>query len=82
MCADPLTPLMLQGVMQSLSAEDQRLCMLRYMMGYSHREIAATLGIGVSTSKSRLNAVRTRLRREWQGQSCPRSARIAAVAQV
>ena len=63
--ADPFTPLLLRAAMQSLSTEDQRLCILHYVMGYSHREIAATLGIKVSTSKSRLHAVRTRLRREW-----------------
>jgi RNA polymerase sigma-70 factor, ECF subfamily len=61
--ADPSDTILVRSALQVMSADDQRLCILYYVMGYSHREIATALGIGASTSKSRLHAVRTRLRR-------------------
>ena len=61
--SDPSLAILVRSALQTMSAEDQRLCMLHYVMGYSHREIAAALCIRPSTSKSRLHTVRTRLRR-------------------
>ena len=60
---DPRDTVMVRAALQSLPLDDQRLCILYYVIGYSHREIAATLGIPVGTSKGRLHTARHRLRR-------------------
>jgi len=61
--ADPRNTVMVRAALQALSLDDQRLCILYYVIGYSHREIAATLGIPIGTSKGRLHTARHRLRR-------------------
>ena len=43
---------MVRAALQSLPHDDRRLCILHYVMGYSHREISAALGIPVGTSKA------------------------------
>jgi DNA-directed RNA polymerase specialized sigma24 family protein len=61
--SDPRDGLLLRRVVQSLPLDAQRLFVLHYVMGYSHRQISAALGIAVGTSKSQLHAARHRLRR-------------------
>ena len=60
---DPLPSLLVRGALKALPVEDQRLCILYYIVGLSHRELAAILGIPVSTSKTRLHIARGRLKR-------------------
>ena len=64
-CDDPLAAIIVRRALKSLSHDDQHLCILYYVMGYSHREIAAALDIRPTTAKSRLHAMRKRLRREF-----------------
>lgn len=64
---DPSDAIQVRSALQAMPANDQRLCILHYVMGYSHREIATALGIRASTSKSRLHAARPRLRRALTG---------------
>ena len=62
---DPLPALLVRRALQGLPAEDQRICILYYIVGLSHRELAAILGIPVSTSKTRLHVARGRLRQPF-----------------
>ena len=57
------TTVLVHAALQSLTLSAQRLCTLYYIMGYSHREISASLGIPIGTSKSQLHVARHRLRR-------------------
>jgi len=72
---DPRNTVMVRAALQSLPHDDRRLCILHYVMGYSHREISAALGIPVGTSKGRLHTARHRLRRLMTTSSPPPRSR-------
>jgi RNA polymerase sigma-70 factor, ECF subfamily len=59
---DLFDTLLVQAALAAMPPDDRQLCILHYVMGYSHREIAMALGIRATTSKSRLHTARTRLR--------------------
>ena len=61
--SDPQKTMLVRAALRSLTPDAQRLCILHDIMGYSHREIAASLGIPIGTSKSQLHVARHRLRR-------------------
>lgn len=48
--------------LRTLSSDEQRICILHDIVGYTHSEIAAVLQIPAGTSKSRLHGARRRLR--------------------
>jgi RNA polymerase sigma-70 factor, ECF subfamily len=60
--ADPHTRLDLDSAMASLDHASRRVVVLHDMEGYSHEEIAALLGIGISASRMRLSRARAVLR--------------------
>ncbi len=60
---DHQTRVLLRAALQSLTPSAHRLCTLHDVMGYSHREISASLGIPIGTSKRQLHIARHRLRR-------------------
>lgn len=51
-----------RAALRALSHVDRQVCLLHDVMGYTHREIAALLGIPLGTSKTRLMSARRRLR--------------------
>src|SRR5688572_6124220 len=51
------------AALRTLSPNDRRLCLMRFVDGLSHQEIAAEFDIPVGTSKSRLSRARRQLRR-------------------
>jgi RNA polymerase sigma-70 factor (ECF subfamily) len=69
---------LVRNALKSLSRDDRRLCVLHYVIGYSHAEIASALGIPIGTSKSQLHAARHRLRRLMTAPMPQRSARRVA----
>ena len=71
---DPQKAILLRAALRSLTPDAQRLCILHDVMGYSHREISASLGIPIGTSKSQLHVARHRLRRLMTG---PGKAEVA-----
>jgi RNA polymerase sigma-70 factor (ECF subfamily) len=56
-----------RAALKSLSPFDRRLCVLRFVHGYSYREIANRLGVPEGTVKSRVSYARARLRDKVSG---------------
>jgi RNA polymerase sigma-70 factor (ECF subfamily) len=56
-----------RAALKSLSPFNRRLCVLRFVYGYSYREIANRLGMPEGTVKSRVSHARARLRDEVSG---------------
>lgn len=63
--ADLETAMVLQSVLEGLSAEQRAVVELTYHYGYSYREIAQITGVPVNTVKTRMFYARKRLKEAW-----------------
>jgi RNA polymerase sigma factor (sigma-70 family) len=65
---DPLPDLDLAGALEHLDLDQRQMLVLRYSLGCSVREVAATLGVAEGTVKSRVYRARQRLLEDgtWQ----------------
>jgi RNA polymerase sigma-70 factor (ECF subfamily) len=61
---DPCAGAVLRAAFKCLSPLDRRLCLLRFVTGFSYREIANRLNMPEGTAKRRVSSARARLRRE------------------
>jgi RNA polymerase sigma factor (sigma-70 family) len=64
---DPFARVIVRAALKSLSPFDRRLCVLRFVVGYSYREIANRLDMPEGTVKRRVSHARARLRHEVGG---------------
>jgi RNA polymerase sigma factor (sigma-70 family) len=55
-------------ILDALSTDHREILVLHDIEGYTHEEIAGTLGIEVGTSKSRLSRARQLFRERWSSQ--------------
>ncbi|WP_123040183.1 sigma-70 family RNA polymerase sigma factor [Cohnella candidum] len=60
------TRMAIQEAMRQLSPEHRQVLLLHDMQGYRYEEISELLDIPLGTVKSRLNAARLALRKEWK----------------
>jgi RNA polymerase sigma-70 factor, ECF subfamily len=64
---DPIAGAFVRAALKSLSPFDRRLCVLKFVLGYSYREIGKGLDMPEGTVKSRVSSARARLRRVVAG---------------